>query len=326
VLGPRFTPVEAQYGEVDLAKVPEPARKLLDLPTHGRLAIIEMAQASGLDLLAPGERDPWHTTSYGTGELLGHAANASARAVLLGIGGSATNDLGLGALEAIGLEFRDANGSMMKRVTPAQFENIVRLAGEPWPHIPDIRLACDVRNTLLGPNGATAIFAPQKGLPAEDHTRMERAVGTMAKKLCAHFDQPRTLMMEPGTGAAGGLSFGLRVACAARLTPGFALVSEWLRLDERVRAADLVLTGEGRFDASSLSGKTVGSVAELALRHGKKLVVLAGQVDEPAAAALRARAPDGRVKVYALSSRKEPTADTLRATAENLMAKIKEVF
>ena len=326
VLGPRFAPVEAGYGEVELEKIPAAARARLDVSDHGRLVILEMAQASGLDLLAPAARDPWLTSSYGTGQLLGHAADTSARAVLLGVGGSATNDLGLGALEAVGLEFRGADGAPLTRVTPARFGDILRLAGETWPHLPDLRIACDVANPLTGPNGATAIFGPQKGLAREDFPRLERAVGTMAKKLCAHFDQPRTLMMEKGAGAAGGIAFGLSVACAARLTPGFALVSDWLRLDERVRAANLVITGEGRFDAGSLAGKGPGAVAALALRHGKKLIVLAGAVDEPAAAALRAQATDGRAQIHALSQPGEPEEISHPATAARLAAKIKEIL
>ena len=326
VHGPRLKKVAAHWGEADLAQVPKAARDLLDLPDHGRLAIIEMAQASGLGLLAADERNPWLTTSFGTGELIGRAADLHARAILLGIGGSATNDLGLGALEAVGLEFRDGNGETLKHLTPEKFSAVARIAGEPWPHLPDLRIACDVRNPLLGPNGCTAIFGPQKGLPAGDFPRLEKAAGTMAKRLCAHFDQPKTAMMEPGAGAAGGLGFGLRVACAAKFVPGFDLISTWLKLEERVKEADLILTGEGRFDASSLSGKAAGALAELALKHHKKLIVFAGQVDESAAATLRARAPAGKVALHALSSAQEPAELSHRATAHRLAVKIKEIF
>jgi len=326
VLGPRFGALEAQWGEVDIEKIPAPALARLEISGHGRLAILEMAQASGLDKLASGERDPWHTSSFGTGELLGRAADSGARAVLLGIGGSATNDLGLGALEAVGLEFRDASGRPLSRLTPARFGEVVRLAGEPWPHLPDLRVACDVINPLLGPSGATAIYGPQKGLPPGEFPKLERAVGAMAKRMCAHFDQPRTRMMEQGAGAAGGMSFGLRVACAARLVPGFALVSDWLRLEERIQAANLVITGEGRFDQSSLSGKGPGAVAELAIREGKKLIVLAGTVDESAAAALCAQAAPGRVQVFALSSADEPREIAQAATGARLTAKLKEIL
>jgi len=326
VHGPRLTPVEAHWGEVDLARLPKLALDLLDLPNHGKLAVIEMAQASGLELLSPEQRDPWHTTSFGVGELIGRAAEAHARAILLGIGGSATNDLGLGALEAVGLEFRDTAGTPLHKITPAKFGDLARIAGEPWPHLPDLRIACDVRNPLLGPNGATAVFAPQKGMPEGDFPRLEKTVGAMAKKLCAHFDQPRTLMMEPGTGAAGGLGFGLRVACTAKLVPGFELISTWLKLEEQIRAADLVVTGEGGFDASSLSGKAVGALAELTLKHHKKLVIFAGSVDASSAASLRARAPEGRVQLHALSTEHEPAEVSHRATRARLAAKIKAVF
>jgi glycerate kinase len=326
VHGPCFQPVEAHWGEVDLAKIPAAARDLLELPDHGRVAIMEMAQASGLQLLAPEERNPWHASTFGTGELLARAADGGARAAILGLGGAATNDLGLGALEAVGLEFRDVNGDPIKHVTPARFGDIARIAGEPWPHLPDLRIACDVRNILLGPNGCTAAYAPQKGLPEGDHAKMEKTLGAMAKRLCAHFDQPKTLMMEPGTGASGGLGFGLRVACAARLVRGFDLMSAWLRLEERVQVADLVLTGEGRFDRGSLSGKAAGALAELALKHNKKLVVFAGQVDEAAAKALCARAPAGKVALYALSAAGELDEAAHRATAGRLTERIREVF
>ncbi|HVU36782.1 MAG TPA: glycerate kinase [Opitutales bacterium] len=326
VHGPRLEPVEAHWGEVELAKVPKAALDLLDLPDHGKLAVIEMAQAGGLALLAPEQRDPWQATSFGVGELLGRAADAHARAVLLGIGGSATNDLGLGALAAVGLEFRNANGDTLRKITPAKFGEVARIAGEPWPHLPDLRIACDVRNPLLGPNGATAVFGPQKGLATGDFPRLEKAVGAMAKKLCAHFDQPKTLMMEPGAGAAGGLGFGLRVAAAAKLVPGFPLVSAWLNLEERVQTADLVLTGEGRFDDGSLSGKAVGALADLALKYHKKLVIFAGSVDTAAAATLRARAPEGRVQLHALSPAHELAEASHRATRARLQAKIKTVF
>lgn len=326
VSGPRGQPVEAHYGEVDLAHVPKAARDLADLPDHGKLAIVELSQASGLQLLEPVDRDPWHATTYGTGELLGLAANHHARAILLGLGGAATNDLGMGALEAIGLEFRDANGAPLHKISPAKFADLARITGEPWPHIPDLRIACDVRNTLLGPNGATAMYAPQKGLVPEDYTKMEKTLGAMAKKLCSHFDQPKTIMMEPGTGASGGTGFGLKVACAAKLVLGFDLISAWLQLDERVRNADLIITGEGRFDRGSLSGKAAGTLAELALKHHKKLVVIAGQVDEVAATALRARAPAGKVALYSLSTAGEDHESSHRATAHRLAAKIKAVF
>lgn len=326
VHGPRLQPVEAPWGEVDLAKLPRSVLELLDLPDHGKLALIEMAQASGLDLLEPDQRNPWHTTSSGTGELIGRAADAHVRAILLGIGGSATNDLGLGALEAVGLEFRDTQGEPLHKITPAKFGDLTRFAGEPWPHLPDLRIACDVRNPLLGPNGATAIFGPQKGLPEGDFPRLEKTVGAMAKKLCAHFDQPKTLMMEPGTGAAGGLGFGLRVACAAKLVPGFALISAWLKLEERIRTADLIITGEGRFDASSLSGKAVGALADMALKHNKKLVIFAGQVDDSAAFSLRRRAPEGRIQLHVLSATNEAANISHPATRARLTAKIKAVF
>jgi len=324
VSGPRFAPVEAGYGVVEFARLPEAVRARLNLAGEGRLFILEMAQASGLGLLAPAERNPWHTSSRGVGELLAIAARSGASAILIGIGGSATNDIGAGALEALGIEFQDTSGESLGRITPAVFAQAARLGGVLSPRMPRLFMACDVRNPLLGPNGATAIFAPQKGLPQGDFARLERSVGVMAKKLCDYFEAPRTLMMEPGSGAAGGLGFGLRVACGAELVPGFELVSDWLGLEEQVRAANAVLTGEGYFDAASLSGKGPGAVAEMAIKHGKKLIVIAGRVDEHAAAAFQSRAPAGKVTFISLSKENEPPEKALPATAARLARAVRD--
>lgn len=278
VIGPQLEPIKAEIGYVESAKVPPAAKKLLGLPSFGKIAIIEMAQASGLESIPEGARDPWIATSYGTGQLIAEAADAGASAIILGVGGSATIDLGLGALEAVGLEPLDENMNVMDHVLPRDWPRVSRLRGEIWPHIPPLYIACDVQNPLLGPNGAVAVYGAQKGLKPDDAIRFEKGFGEMAKKLCAQFGKERTAMMEPGAGAAGGITFGLNVACDARLVPGFDLVESWLDLKSRVAKADLVVTGEGRFDASSLQGKGPGSILREAARQGKPAKVMAGIV------------------------------------------------
>lgn len=282
VTGPRGKPCQARYGIVDARTVPSEAREMLDAPAEGTIAVIEMAQASGLQSLPESERDPWRTTTYGTGQLIGAAAESGCRMILLGVGGSATNDIGVGALQAIGLEVHDAQGQPLDPASPFMWGTDTRLAGEVWPHIPDIRIACDVTNPLLGPNGATSIYGPQKGLKEEDKNELERAVGNMAKRLCTHCGRDRSAMMMPGAGAAGGIAFGLHVGCDARLIPGFELVGKWLSLHEKLERAGLVVTGEGRFDASSLQGKGPGSVARSALEAHKRVCVFAGALDRHA--------------------------------------------
>ena len=283
VAGPRGGLVEAGFGLVPESQLSPAVRRLLPpaASASGRtLAVIEMAAASGLVLLTPERRDPWHASSYGTGQLIRAAAEAGAVAVLLGVGGSATNDLGLGALAALGLEFRRANGGTVRPPVPAAWSNITRLEGEVFPAIPPICIACDVDNPLLGPRGATAVYGPQKGLAPGDLARLEGEAARMAGLLCDHCRRPIVLAETPGVGAAGGLPFGLMVAARAQLVPGFALVGAWLDLDARIAAADLVLTGEGRFDASSLSGKGPGAVAAAAARAGKTAHVFAGVIHE----------------------------------------------
>lgn len=280
VLGPLLEPQTAKIGFVDVANIPDEVRKMVKLPGWGQVAIIEMAEASGLMSVPEARRHPAHTSSYGTGQLIAHAADAGAAAIILGVGGSATVDLGLGALEAIGLELVDEDGALMRRVTPKDWPRVMRLRGETWPHVPPIYIASDVRNPLLGPNGAVQVYGPQKGLKPDEMPDFERTLGGLAKKLCDHTGSDRTLLAEQGTGAAGGIGFGLSAACDAAIVPGFDLVMAWLDLKGRIKAADYIITGEGRFDKSSLQGKGPGSVLREAVRQHKPARVMAGLVEK----------------------------------------------
>jgi glycerate kinase len=313
VSGPDGRPVEAALGWVEIDRLPPAARVRLALavPAIGKddkLAIVELASASGLGLLPPTGRDPWRTSSRGTGELLA-VAGRTARAIVLGVGGSATNDLGCGALAALGLQFLDAFGAVVQPPVPHRWDEVVRLEGR--VHLPPLTIACDVTNPLLGVRGATATFGPQKGLATPDVRRLDALAGRMAATLCDYFGQPRNQMEVPGCGAAGGAAFGLMVAAGARLAPGFDLVADWLNLPERIAAADLVLTGEGRFDGTSLGGKAPGTLAAQARRLGKPAQVFAGSLGVPADRAHHAITPEGM-----------PLADALPRTAELLAAAV----
>lgn len=311
---PRGGLVDAPLGLVAPEKIPPAARALLGVGAlHAPVAIVEMAAASGLMLLAPELRDPWHTTTRGTGQLLRAAAELGAGAVLLGVGGSATHDLGLGALDALGLAFRTAAGEKISPPVPAAWSRIARLDGQ-LPPLPPIRIACDVTNPLLGSRGAAAVYGPQKGLRPADLARLDHESARLALLLCARSAQPDSLMDTPGAGAAGGISFGLMAAARAQLLPGFDLVAAWLDLNPRLAAADLVITGEGRFDDSSLSGKGPGAVAARALALGKPVHVFAGAVTAAArpGLALHAITPPGM-----------PLAQALRAAPANLAATVR---
>jgi glycerate kinase len=320
VTGPRRQPVKAAFGLVPWASIPAGARALLDLPASaaGRpVAVLEMAAASGLALLEPGARDPWATTTAGTGELIRAAAAAGAGAVLLGVGGSATHDLGLGALTALGLRTVGANGAALADPIPRHWAAATGFAGAVDPALPPLRIACDVTNPLAGPRGAAATYGPQKGLRAEDLARLDAASIRLARALCGHCGRPESLAETPGAGAAGGIAFGLMAAAGARLLPGFDLVSAWLDLEARLAAADLVITGEGRFDASSLQGKGPGAVAARALAAGKRVVVLAGQATLP-------EPPPGLV-AHSISPPELPLAQALREAPERLAATVREI-
>ena len=324
VAGPRRNEIEAPIGLVPLARIPSAARALLGVPdspratptAHPTVAIIEMASASGLALLTPELRDPWRTTTTGTGELIRAAAEAGAATILLGVGGSATHDLGLGALASLGLEFFSAHGEPIAPPIPARWSEISRVAGRISPPLPPIRIACDVTNPLLGSRGAAATYGPQKGLRSEDLARLDHASARLAMLLCAHFGRPDALMDVPGAGAAGGISFGLMAATGAKLLPGFDLVSAWLDLEARLAAADLVITGEGRFDDSSLQGKGPGAVAARALARGKRVHVFAGRATAahpPVNLAVHSITPAGVPLDQALSQASQLLETSVRA-------------
>lgn len=320
VAGPRGAMTPAGIGFVPLAKIPRAARESLQLGAvtgsdeSAAVAVIEMAAASGLALLSQELRDPWQAHTTGTGELIRLAAGRpGVAAILLGVGGSATNDLGLGALGSLGMKFLTASGEPVSPPVPNAWDRIARLAGELPAKLPPIRIACDVTNPLLGARGASATYGPQKGLRAADVTRLDHECARLALMLCAYFKQSDALMDAPGAGAAGGISFGLMAAAQARLLPGFELVSAWLDLEAKLAAADLVITGEGRFDDTSLAGKGPGAVAARALALGKPVQVFAGAV---AAGAATGKTPG--LTLNAITPAGMPLAQALREAPELL--------
>jgi|SRR5208283_2231083 len=281
VTGPRGEEVVASFGVVPLARIPAGALALIGQAGAGpgsAVAVLEMAAASGLALLAPWMRDPMRASSIGTGQLIRAAARSGVHAILLGVGGSATHDLGLGALGALGLGFVTESGAGLESPVPADWPGIRAIDGWVSELIPPIVIACDVENPLLGPGGALAVYGPQKGLKPADALGLEAQSARIASMVCRHFGRSESLAAEHGAGAAGGIAFGLMAAAGARLVPGFELVASWLDLDARMAAADIVVTGEGRFDDSSLSGKGPGAVARRALALGKPVHVFAGRV------------------------------------------------
>jgi len=262
---------------VDALDRPIASRYVLADTPEGLTAIMEMAETAGISRLAADERDPLAATTKGTGQQIAHAVREHRVArIILGIGGSATNDGGSGMAAALGWRFLDGGGLAVEP-TPATLPRIVRLDASDRLALPEIIAACDVDNPLLGERGATAVFSAQKGSTAETRPLLEAAL----ERLVGLSDGRRSAA-TPGAGAAGGLGFGLLHFTRATLLSGFDLVADLLRLAERVAAADHVLTGEGALDHQSLAGKGPVGLARMAAEHGVPVTAFCGMTDDVA--------------------------------------------
>lgn len=255
---------------------------VVDGERTGDTAVIEMSAASGIALLSPANRNPLYTTTFGTGELIRFAAEMECRHILLGIGGSATCDAGIGALQASGCHVilsSQQYASMTEPLCGRDMDDVVMIKSHRGSHVDgvEITIACDVTNPLYGPTGAAVVYGPQKGASPADIRELDRMLRSLSHRLGWE-----VIASRPGSGAAGGIGCGLAAMFGATLTPGVDLVITATKLRERVAAADLVLTGEGRLDATSGSGKVVGGVARLAAELGRRCVAFAGQVDDAA--------------------------------------------
>jgi glycerate kinase len=249
-----------------------------------KLAIIEMAEASGLWRLLPEERAPLRANSFGTGQLIRDAAERGAVKIVVGLGGSATTDGGIGLAAALGYEILTSDGDDLAPL-PGDLIALVRVENTNAIPLPEIVAACDVQNPLLGERGTARIFSPQKGADPKAVEHLEASMAQLAEIVteslgCDFRD-------VPGAGAAGGLGFGLMSFCGATMRSGFEVCAETIRLEERIFGADLVITGEGRIDGQTLEGKGPAGVAELARRHDRPVLALAGSVaDDPRVDAL----------------------------------------
>ena len=247
---------------------------------ESRTAIIEMAEASGLQLLALKQRDASHSCTYGTGQLILEAVEAGAEKIILTIGGSATNDGGAGMLRALGVRFYDFSGSELPPggLALAQLSQVDLTHFDPRLQALHFSVAADVDNPLCGPHGASFIFGRQKGATPQQIEALDHALAHFADCCAQVLDHD--LRDEPGAGAAGGMGFAAKAFLGAEFRPGVEVVAELVDLEDKARGADLVITGEGRCDAQTLRGKTPMGVARLAQRHGVPVVILAGTLGE----------------------------------------------
>jgi glycerate 2-kinase len=241
------------------------------------LAVIDMSAASGLWRIPDEERNPSQSTTFGTGELAADAIARGARNLVIGLGGSATNDAGVGMAAALGWKFLDGKDQAVAPC-PAEFPRICRILPPAAPLSCNVTGLCDVANPLLGESGATCIFGPQKGVKPELLAHLEESLAYIAH-LCRE-QLGKDCSSVSGAGAAGGLGFGLLTFLQATLEPGFRAVERLMDLESTVAAADLVITGEGRLDAQSLQGKAPFEISRLAARHSKPVIGFAGMVEE----------------------------------------------
>ncbi|MBS3158596.1 glycerate kinase [Candidatus Woesearchaeota archaeon] len=267
VTGPLGYKVKAKYAFV------------YDKTHHQHLAFIEMAEAAGLTLVHESKRNPLYTTTYGVGELILDAIKRGAKEIVIGIGGSATNDAGCGMAQALGVEFLDKNGEsvnnnafmcgkLLSDVRAIDTSNVS-------PKLKKIKflVACDVSNPLFGRHGAAHMYAYQKGASKSEVKFLDKALRNIAN---AH-NKPKVASL-PGSGSAGGLGFGLRAFCNAKLESGVEIISEILNLKDVIKKSDLIITGEGRLDRQSMHNKAPVGIAKIANKYKKKVIAVPGSV------------------------------------------------
>ncbi|HET7580720.1 MAG TPA: glycerate kinase [Bacillales bacterium] len=277
--------VEATDGSIYETEVQDPlGRKITGhygVSGDSKTAFIELASASGLDKLEKGELDPRMASTYGTGQLISHALKQGLRRFIICLGGSATNDGGSGLLKALGFRFLDAKGQelepgglALEKVASVDDSDV-----DPGVRESVFQVACDVNNPLIGPNGASAVFGPQKGATPEMVRQLDSALSVFAD--CVERETGFSVHEYPGAGAAGGTAAGLLALLKADLKPGFRLVTEAVHLEGYLENNhyDLLLTGEGKLDSQTASGKVVAGLAEVAKRHRMPVVALAGATE-----------------------------------------------
>ncbi len=245
-------------------------------------AVIEMSAAAGITLLKKEELNPLYTTTYGVGEIIRDAVSKGCRNFIIGIGGSATNDGGIGMLQALGFDIKDKNGMDVPfgAIGLKDIDSIVNSKVLPEISECTFNIACDVNNPLCGERGCSAVFGPQKGATPEAVAEMDSYLSHFAGK--ARDFNPLSDKDFPGSGAAGGLGFAFHSFLGGRLVSGIALMLEQIHIEEKIKDADIVITGEGRIDAQTLMGKAPGGVAEIARRHKKPVIGFSGAVTKDA--------------------------------------------
>ena len=321
-------------GELKRVTVTGPAGKSVNAK-YGLLpdgvAVMEMAEAAGITLVSGSEKNPLHTTTYGVGEMILDAVKNGAKTFVIGIGGSATNDGGAGMLQALGFRLLDAEGHDIPRggaglAKLARIEAKAKNEGEQRNVSScSFRIACDVTNPLCGPNGASAVFGPQKGATPEMVAGLDAALAHFAEiaNSTVRLRLPTT-PNTPGAGAAGGLGFAFKAFLNAELVPGVDLILNETHLEDFIRDADVVITGEGRLDGQTVMGKAPIGVARLAKKYGKRVLAFSGILG-PGVEAVNAAGIDAYFPILRKLVPLEEALDVKNAAA-NLTATVEQAF
>lgn len=308
-------PVECEYGII----------------TASGTAVIAMSGAAGIALVRQEDLDPLKATTYGVGEVIVDAIRQGCRKFIVGIGGSATNDGGVGMLQAMGYEFLDASGKQIPLGAQGLRELVEIRTSNRIPELADcsFRVACDVQNPLCGPQGASAVFGPQKGATLEMVEELDGLLAHYAKVVQQQVSAKADPAI-PGTGAAGGMGFAFLAFTRATLMPGIRIVIEETQLEKFIKDADLVVTGEGRLDAQTVMGKAPCGVAQLAKRYGKPVIALSGCLG-PGAEQVNKYGIDAffpilsRFTTPSEAMRQDISAENLRATAKQVLRLVRTV-
>jgi glycerate kinase len=278
--------VDATGGKIISAMVHDPLMRktnsFFGVLGDKKTAVVEMAAASGIELLKENERNPWTTSTYGTGELIGHALDMNCEKLVIGVGGSSTNDAGTGMAQALGVRFVDNAG----REVPGSGGNLNRIADIDMSGLDKrigrcrILVACDVDNPFYGPGGAALTYAPQKGADAAMAKKLDNNMRYLADKISEILNI--NIQNIKGAGAAGGLAGGLMAFLKAELKPGFEVIKDIINLEKEIRKADIVITGEGRMDYQTQFGKVPFGIARIAARHKKPVIAITGSLGDKA--------------------------------------------
>lgn len=317
--------VDATSGKLQKVSVTSPLAEQVQatfgLSGDGCTAFIEMAEASGLHLVPVAQRNPLLTSSFGTGELIRAALDLGVKKILLGIGGSATNDGGVGMLQALGASFRNGKGEEIgfggAQLATIEQINLAQL--DPRLQQVEIEVACDVNNPLCGEQGASAIFGPQKGATPEMVAQLDHSLAHFAQKVQQQFGL--NIRDLAGAGAAGGMGGGLLLLPNVQLKSGVQIVIQATQLAEKIKDADLVITGEGRMDSQTITGKTPVGVARVAKQFNKPVIAIVGSLREDYPVVYQ----HGIDAVFPIIREVKNLTQTLQAGRENLISSAQNI-